>query len=59
MFINPVRQFSYLIQLITDANGVLVFLKFLTEKFNQISTDFESIVKDGTPFEKFLGISVY
>lgn len=30
---NCVWQYSYLIQLITDANGVLVFLKFLTDKF--------------------------
>ena len=31
--VNCVWQFSYLIQLITDANGALVFLKFITEKF--------------------------
>jgi hypothetical protein len=27
-------QFTYLIQLISDANGVLVLLKFLTDKFS-------------------------
>jgi hypothetical protein len=26
-------QFSYFLQLISDANGILVFLKFLTDKF--------------------------
>ena len=30
-------QYSYFIQLITDANGILVLLKFLTEKFNEIN----------------------
>ncbi len=33
---NSVWQFSYFIQLLADANGVLVFLKFLTERFNLI-----------------------
>ncbi len=26
-------QYSYFLQLISDANGILVFLKFLTDKF--------------------------
>lgn len=29
-------QFTYLYQLISDANGVLVFLKFLTDKFEHL-----------------------
>ncbi|EGR28632.1 hypothetical protein IMG5_171430 [Ichthyophthirius multifiliis] len=40
---NCVWQFSYLIQLITDANGVLVFLKFLTEKFQNIQFDMTTL----------------
>lgn len=30
---NSFLQFSYLLQLISDANGILVLLKFLTDKF--------------------------
>lgn len=30
---NSFLQFSYLVQLISDANGILVLLKFLTDKF--------------------------
>lgn len=30
---NALIQFTYLYQLISDANGILVFLKFLTDKF--------------------------
>lgn len=29
-------QFTYLYQLISDANGILVFLKFLTDKFEML-----------------------
>ena len=34
-------QYSYFLQLISDANGILVFLKFLTDKF----TSLDSIVE--------------
>ena len=30
-------QYSFLIQLITDANGILVLIKFITEKFNNLN----------------------
>ncbi len=40
-------QYSYFLQLISDANGILVFLKFLTDKFAGLD-----IVKSGSPFEK-------
>ena len=29
-------QYTYLFQLISDANGILVFLKFLTDKFDSL-----------------------
>ena len=29
-------QYSYFLQLISDANGILVFLKFLTDKFQLV-----------------------
>jgi hypothetical protein len=32
-FTQVLIQFSYFLQLISDANGILVFLKFLTDKF--------------------------
>lgn len=34
-------QYSYLIQLISDAHGFLVLLKFMTEKFNEMKLNFE------------------
>ena len=58
--INNIWQFSYLIQLITDANGILVFLKFLTEKFNQIPKEFSSLVSDHQmKFADLISNSVY
>lgn len=33
---NAFLQYSYLIQLISDANGILVLLKFLTDKFQLV-----------------------
>ena len=35
-FIPVYIQYSYLYQLISDANGILVFLKFLTDKFDRL-----------------------
>ncbi len=36
-FINLVFiQYLYFLQLISDANGILVFLKFLTDKFQNL-----------------------
>jgi hypothetical protein len=35
-------QYSYFLQLISDANGILVFLKFLTDKFGSL----DSIVEE-------------
>lgn len=31
-------QYSYFLQLISDANGILVFLKFLTDKFSGLDS---------------------
>lgn len=33
---NAFLQYSYLIQLMSDANGILVLLKFLTDKFQMV-----------------------
>lgn len=38
-------QYSYFLQLISDANGILVFLKFLTDKFSGLDQ-----VRAGSPF---------
>lgn len=40
-------QYSYFLQLISDANGILVFLKFLTDKFAGLEG-----VKAGSPFRR-------
>jgi hypothetical protein len=40
-------QYSYFLQLISDANGILVFLKFLTDKFASLET-----VRAGSPFSR-------
>ncbi|KRW99807.1 hypothetical protein PPERSA_07884 [Pseudocohnilembus persalinus] len=56
---NSIWQYSYLIQLITDANGVLVFLKFLTEKFNLIPSLMRKMHNDSQKFKIFLSYAVY
>lgn len=40
-------QYSYFLQLISDANGILVFLKFLTDKFSGLEN-----VRSGSPFSR-------
>jgi hypothetical protein len=40
-------QYSYFLQLISDANGILVFLKFLTDKFASLEA-----VRAGSPFSR-------
>ena len=42
---NCFFQYIYLAQLISDANGALVLLKFVTEKFNTIKTDIPTVFK--------------
>ncbi|KAL4452925.1 hypothetical protein ABPG74_002490 [Tetrahymena malaccensis] len=56
---NCVWQFSYLIQLITDANGVLVFLKFLTDKFQNINYEIPYILSDKVVLMDVAGDTVY
>lgn len=42
---NHVVQYMYLSQLIVDANGVLVLLKFLNQDFAKISSEQESLIE--------------
>jgi hypothetical protein len=49
---------SYLIQLITDANGVLVFLKFLTEKFNLSVREMEKFSFDKCSAPELFSVTI-